>query len=82
MVLAHYFREDGRKEGYKKGLKLGREEGEAIGLAKAREESRAKIEELRWRLNQVQHENMQAELDDMRKRVEALEAARGEQAGE
>ena len=84
MVLAHYFRE----EGYEKGLKLGREkaraegrkEGEAIGLAKAREESRAEIEELCWRLNEVEHKKMQAELEELRKRVEALEAARGKQA--
>ena len=82
MVLAHYFRE----EGYEKGLKLGREkgqkEGESIGRAKAREEARAEIEELRWRLNEVQHGKMQAELDDLRKRVEALEAAQAKQADE
>ena len=88
MVLAHYFREDGRKE------------GEAIGLAKAREESQAelervkaeaqaesdkkqaKIDALQWRLNEVQHRNMQAELDDLRKRVDALEAAQSKQSGE
>ena len=66
MVLAHYFRK----------------EGEAIGLAKAREESRAEIEELQWRLNGLEHKKMQAELEELRKRVEALEATGGKQADE
>ena len=72
MVLAHYFREDGRKE--------ARAEIERVRAESA--ELQAENERLRWRLNQVQHENMQAELDDLRKRVEALESAQPKQADE
>ena len=65
MVLAHYFREDGRKEGYEKGLKLGREEARAkiekeqaaktlAELKAGNEQKQAKIEELQWRLNELE----------------------------
>lgn len=62
MVLAHYFREEGKEEG--------------------RAKAKAEIDALQWRLNELEHKKMQAELDDLRKRVEALEAARGKQSGE
>lgn len=98
MVLAHYFREDGKKKGYEKGLKIGLEKARKERAEKARDEAqaevdkvkakaqaesernKAKIEELQWRLNELEHKKMQTELDDLRKRVEALEAARGKQA--
>ena len=86
MVLAHYFREDGRKEGYEKGLKLGRENARAKiekeKTDKRLAELKAENEELRWRINEIEHGKMQAELDDLRKRVEALEAAQSKQASE
>ena len=53
MVLAQYFKEEGREEGRKEG----RKEGEEIGLEKGREESRAKIEELQKLLQESQARN-------------------------
>ena len=100
MVLAHYFREDGKKKGYEEGLKIGLEKARKERAEKARDEAQSEIERvkaeaqaesdkkqadidaLQWRLNEVQHMNMQTELDDLRKRVDALEAARAEQSGE
>ncbi len=46
------------------------------------DKKQAEIDALQWRLNEVQHRNMQAELDDLRKRVEVLEAASGKQSSE
>lgn len=70
MVLAHYFREDGREE--------ARAEIEKV-LADT-QQIQAENDALRRRLNQLEHKKMQAELEDLRKRVDALEAARGKQA--
>lgn len=82
MVLAHYFRE----EGYEKGLKLGREEARAKieneQADKTLTDMKAENDALLWHLNEVQHGKMQAELDDLRKRVDALEATQAKQPGE
>ncbi len=82
MVLAHYFKEEGREEGEatgfekgevvgrEKGREEGRREGEAIGLAKAREESRAEIE------------RVTAEKEALQKIVQEYEARNGNQQEE
>ena len=91
MVLAHYFREDGREEARAEAnaaIEKARAEAQAE-IKKAEAEARAENEnikdekaELRWRIYELEREKMQAELDDLRKRVEALEAAQAKQADE
>ena len=66
MVLAHIFREEGHKEGREEGHKEGREEGREEGIEIGRAEARAEA---------------QAEIDELRKRIEEIESRNGKSEG-